>query len=106
MLAVQRCLVHSKGLQVLAYAGGVGRLHFPVRGLAIGTPGYRRRPKGDESNDKATSDVQPVSSPQTSSLAASAKTGDEWTPVQHESGEVYYWNKKTGQSPYAAVLAL
>lgn len=96
MLAVQRCLVQSKGLQVLAHAGGVGHLNFPVRGLAIGTPGFRRRPKGNEPNDKATSDVQPVSSSRTSSLAAKAKEEDVWTPVQHESGKVYYWNKSTG----------
>ncbi len=22
---------------------------------------------------------------------------EEWTPVRHESGQVYYWNKRTGK---------
>ncbi len=103
---VQRSFAESKGLQLLARVGGAAHLNYAERGVALGTAGFRRGPKGSAADDKATSAVQPVPSSPTDSLAASTKHEDEWTPIQHKSGKVYYWNKSTGRTSHAAFLVL
>ena len=94
-------------------AGGTAALAAPADcasgqscGTAAGAKGFRRAPKRPPASDNAASEVvlKPTSE---DGLASPQKEQAEptWVPVRHESGKVYYWNKKTGASELAGERA-
>lgn len=74
-------------------------------GFAAGTKGFRRAPKRPPASDSAASEVvlNPTSE---DGLANPQKEQAEptWVPVRHESGKIYYWNRKTGASELPACV--
>ena len=94
-----------------------GRHAWPVTALAgcaaseccnfaAGANTFHRAPKRLPATDKAASKVVVKDILEDRLASPPGKQADPtWVPVRHESGKVYYWNKKTGANR-AAELAI